>query len=129
MVTVLLHTRKDLSNIMPIEPLKEMAKAASDGYAHALIDWFLGLVAATIAALGTMWKFLSGKLTKIEVDSYSLAELKKDLKEHIKDETGTFNTLFEKHDHVLERVNEIGKSVARIEGVLSRSVNGHTRKE
>ena len=116
---------------MPIEPIKEVVKVAVETSAHTVMDWIIAVVTSFVAALAAMWKYVSGKFSKIEVDSYDLSELKKDLEKHIAEESRVFETLFEKHDHALDQINLIGRSVARIEGKLSNGDNffNHDRKE
>ena len=98
---------------------KEVAKVVVETSGVAM-TWIAASFATLGSAVVAMWKYITSRISKIELDASLAAVIKNDFDKHIRDENVKFDALFTKHDHLIEAVSTIRESVARIEGKLDR---------
>lgn len=101
------------------ESAKEVAKVVVET-SGAAMTWIAVAFATLGSAVVAMWKYISNRIGKVELDASLVAVIKSDFEKHQRDENAKFDNLFAKHDHLIETVGSIRESVARIEGKLDK---------
>lgn len=101
---------------MPLEGAKEVAKVAVETSGSAM-GWIVAALGGVGASIAGIWKHIHSRVSILEQSIVT----HNTLREHINDEEEKFQALFNKHDTVIDKINNIGNAVARIEGKLSNN--------